>query len=70
MFRLLMPDKQIRTCGGRERNLRSLQPLMYVAGACGTMIGNYLTTPGRDAAEDMEMIADLGLQAATVRAGG
>ncbi|RJP15662.1 MAG: biotin synthase BioB [Candidatus Abyssobacteria bacterium SURF_5] len=61
MFRFMMPDKDIRTCGGRERNLRSLQPLMYVAGANGSMIGNYLTTLGRDPREDLEMISDLGL---------
>jgi len=65
MFRFILPEKEIRTCGGRERNLRSLQPLMYVAGADGTMIGNYLTTQGRDSNEDLEMIADLGLCART-----
>jgi len=63
MFRFLLPDKDIRVCGGRERNLRSLQPLMYAAGANCTMIGNYLTTQGRDYKEDLEMIADLGLSA-------
>jgi len=65
MFRFVLPDKDIRVCGGRERNLRSLQPLMYVAGANCAMLGNYLTTPGRDSSEDLEMIADLGLRAAT-----
>ena len=61
MFRFLLPDRNIRVCGGREKNLRSLQPLMYAAGANGAMAGNYLTTTGRDPAEDLEMIADLGL---------
>jgi len=61
MFRFLLPDKDIRVCGGRERGLRSLQPLMYSAGANCTMVGNYLTTPGRKAEEDLEMITDLGL---------
>ncbi len=65
MFRFMLPDKDIRVCGGRERNLRSLQPLMYVAGANCTVLGNYLTTPGRDSSEDLEMIADLGLRART-----
>ena len=64
MFRLMLPDKDIRMCGGRERNLRSLQPLMYVAGANCTVLGNYLTTPGRDHNEDLDMISDLGLRAA------
>jgi biotin synthase len=62
MFRFLLPEKDIRVCGGRERGLRSLQPLMYLAGANCTMVGNYLTTPGRKAAEDLEMITDLGLR--------
>lgn len=64
LFRFVLPDKDIRVCGGRERNLRSLQPLMYVAGANCTVLGNYLTTPGRDSDEDLTMIADLGLRAA------
>ncbi len=64
LFRFILPDKDIRVCGGRERNLRSLQPLMYVAGANCAVLGNYLTTPGRDSDEDMTMIADLGLRAA------
>jgi biotin synthase len=63
MFRFMLPDKDIRVCGGRERNLRSLQPFIYVAGANCTVLGNYLTTPGRDHAEDLDMIADLGLRA-------
>jgi biotin synthase len=65
MFRFVLPAKDIRVCGGRERNLRSLQPLMYVAGANCSVLGDYLTTPGRDSGEDLEMITDLGLCAAT-----
>jgi biotin synthase len=62
MFRFMLPDREIRMCGGRERNLRTVQPLMYAAGADGVMIGNYLTTPGRAAGEDIEMIQDMGLR--------
>lgn len=62
MFRFILPEKDIRVCGGRERGLRSLQPLMFAAGADCTMVGNYLTTLGRDPKEDLEMIADLGLR--------
>jgi biotin synthase len=64
LFRFLLPDKDIRVCGGREKNLRSLQPLMFLAGANCAVLGNYLTTHGRDYREDLEMIADLGLRAA------
>ena len=61
MFRFVLPEKEIRVCGGREVNLRTLQPLMYLAGANGTMTGNYLTTSGRDPATDSREILDLGL---------
>ena len=61
LFRFILPDREIRICGGRETGLRTLQPLMYAAGASGTMIGNYLTTSGRDPAADMQEIIDLGL---------
>ncbi|MBI5116984.1 biotin synthase BioB [Candidatus Poribacteria bacterium] len=64
VFRFLLPDKDIRVCGGREKNLRSLQPFIYLAGANCAVLGNYLTTQGRDYREDLEMIADLGLRAA------
>lgn len=59
VFRFIHPSKDIRVCGGRERNLRSLQPLIYLAGANATMIGNYLTTPGSDPHNDLQMIDDL-----------
>lgn len=59
IFRFIHPTKDIRVCGGRERNLRNVQSLMYMAGANGIMIGNYLTTPGSNSEEDMQMIYDL-----------
>ena len=58
-FRINFPDKDIRICGGREFNLRQLQPLIFSAGANGIMIGNYLTTKGRNIEDDFEMIRDL-----------
>jgi biotin synthase len=61
LFRFVLPEKDIRVCGGREVGLRTLQPLMYVAGANGTMVGNYLTTRGRNPAVDIQEIYDLGL---------
>jgi len=63
MLRLTHPTRQIIVCGGREVNLRSLQPLMFAAGATGAMAGNYLTTAGRPAEEDLQMLRDLGLTA-------
>lgn len=58
--RLMMPDKTIRVCGGRERNLRDYQSWIFLAGANGLMTGGYLTTPGRGFEEDARMILDGG----------
>ena len=63
VYRFILPQKDIIICGGREINLRDLQSFMFVAGANGTMLGNYLTTKGRAAKEDLQMIKDLGLDA-------
>jgi len=59
MFRYFLPNKPISVCGGRETNLRELQSWIFMAGASGTMVGNYLTTSGRDRDVDMQMFADL-----------
>lgn len=61
IYRLLLPDKMITVCGGREKNLRDLQSWMFFAGANGTMIGNYLTTTGRNTDDDWQMLRDLEL---------
>ena len=62
LFRFVLPAKDIRVCGGREAGLRTLQPLMYLAGANGTMTGNYLTTSGRNPDIDIQEIKDLALE--------
>lgn len=64
LYRLILPAKKITICGGREKNLRDLQSWMFLAGANGTMIGNYLTTSGRDEAQDRLMLKDLELEIA------
>jgi biotin synthase len=61
IFRFMLPDKDIKLCGGKEKNLRQLLPLGIVAGANSLMTGDYLTTTGRDSSRDHEMILDLGL---------
>jgi biotin synthase len=60
IFRFVLPDKDIKLCGGKETNLRQLLPFAMVAGANSFMTGDYLTTAGRDASHDLEMIKDLG----------
>lgn len=65
VFRLMLPKALIQVCGGRELVLGHLQPLAFAAGATGVILGNYLTTKGRPAAEDLAMFAELGLELAT-----
>ncbi len=62
LFRLVLPKGTIKIAGGREANLRDLQSLALLAGANGLIVGNYLTTPGRNAEDDFRMIKDLGFQ--------
>ncbi len=59
LFRFLLPDKEIRIAGGREVQLRSLQPLgLYPANSI--FVGDYLTTPGQAPPADWQMIRDAG----------
>lgn len=60
MFRFVLPKALIRTAGGREVNLRSLQAYALTGGLNGIMVGGYLTTAGRDPQEDIRMTEDLG----------
>lgn len=60
LFRLVLPKGTIKIAGGREANLRDLQSLALLAGANGLIVGNYLTTPGRNAEDDLTMIRDVG----------
>ncbi|OLN22479.1 biotin synthase BioB [Domibacillus antri] len=59
LFRFTNPSKEIRISGGREVNLRSLQPLgLYAANSI--FLGNYLTTEGQAATADHKMIEEMG----------
>ena len=59
LFRFLHPRTEIRIAGGREHNLRSLQPLaLYPADS--VFVNGYLTTPGAPAPEVWSIIHDLG----------
>jgi biotin synthase len=61
LFRFVCPSKEIRVSGGREVNLRQLQPLaLYPANAI--FVGDYLTTEGQAATLDHKMIEDLGFE--------
>jgi biotin synthase len=61
LFRFVNPSKEIRVAGGREVNLRSLQPLsLYPANSI--FVNGYLTTPGQEASDAHQMIRDLGFE--------
>ena len=61
MFRLTNPSQELRIAGGRELQLRSLQPLgLYAANSI--FVGDYLTTRGQAATADYQMIEDLGFE--------
>jgi len=62
LFRIMLPAKTIKVCGGREFHLGSLQSLLFYAGANGYVSGGYLTTKGAGVDADDVMIASLGLQ--------
>ncbi|MDD5006280.1 MAG: biotin synthase BioB [Candidatus Omnitrophica bacterium] len=62
IFRLILPAKQIRICGGRQSNLGQLQSLIFFAGADAIIIGDYLTTKGSSPHQDLQMISNLGLK--------
>lgn len=61
ILRFIFPRQEIKICGGREANLRSLQPFLFLAGADSIIIGDYLTTKGNPPQSDLQMIQDLGL---------
>jgi biotin synthase len=62
MARLALPKALIRFAGGREITLQGLQDLGMRSGASGLVIGNYLTTAGRAASEDLVMLERLGFE--------
>jgi len=61
LFRFLNPKSEIRAAGGREVNLRSLQPLVLYP-ANSIFVEGYLTTPGQEAQEAHRMIEDMGFE--------
>ena len=62
IYRLILPEREIRVCGGRPHTLRDLNSQIFTAGADGLLLGNYLTTSGRDPDTDLQMIKDMGLE--------
>ncbi|GMV81108.1 MAG: biotin synthase [Planctomycetota bacterium] len=67
LYRYVLFDRDLGVYGGREVNLRDLQSMIFFAGASAVMVGNYLTTAGRPAEVDRQMVRDLELQFAPAR---
>ena len=61
LFRFINPTKEIRISGGREVNLKSLQPLGLFP-ANSIFIGDYLTTEGQAGLVDKQMLEDMGFE--------
>ena len=55
---------RIMIAGGREIMFKERQAEIFEAGANAIVVGNYLTTSGREKSKDLEMLANLGLQIA------
>lgn len=66
LFRLALPEVILRYAGGREITLRELQALGLTAGINALIVGNYLTTLGRDPQEDLQMLEDLKMPIGTL----
>lgn len=59
LFRLGLPEVILRYAGGREVTLRELQVMGMTSGINALIVGNYLTTLGREPQADIEMLNDL-----------
>lgn len=59
LFRLILPAKIIKFAAGRETKLKDFQGLLMLSGASGFLTGGYLTTRGRDIAEDQAFAREL-----------
>ncbi|WP_295051710.1 biotin synthase [Sulfuricurvum sp.] len=56
---------RIMIAGGREITFKERQSEIFEAGANSIVIGNYLTTAGREADVDLKMLQELGFEIAT-----
>jgi biotin synthase len=62
LYRFILPDKEIRVCGGRIQTLGEFNSFIFPAGADGLLTGNYLTTVGRNFEDDLKLINHYGLK--------
>ena len=60
LYRYILPEKEVRICGGRLQVLGEFHSLVFAAGADGMITGNYLTTIGRIPDDDLKLVARYG----------
>ena len=61
LYRFILPQKDIRVCGGRIQILGEFNSMVFFAGADSLLTGNYLTTRGRSFEDDLRLIESYGL---------
>lgn len=65
LTRKTLPNaERIMVAGGRESMFKKRQSEIFDAGANSIVIGNYLTTKGRDKSSDLQMLEELGFSVA------
>jgi biotin synthase len=61
LCRFIMPENEIRVCGGRRQNLGEFNSFVFMVGADSLLTGNYLTTKGTPYEDDLRLIQHYGL---------
>jgi len=68
LTRKMIPNAQrIMVAGGRELLFGAEQAKIFQAGANSIVVGDYLTTSGRETNKDLQMLVDLSLEVAKTR---
>ncbi|HBG93134.1 MAG: biotin synthase BioB [Nitrospirae bacterium GWF2_44_13] len=62
LYRFILPQKEIRVCGGRMQVLGEFNSMVFMAGADSLLTGNYLTATGRTFSDDRLLIKACGLR--------
>lgn len=61
VFRFILPNKVLKFAGGREKALGSDEYRGYAAGINSMLVGNYLTTGGKDFNQEIQNLEAVGL---------
>ncbi len=62
LYRFILPDKEVRVCGGRRQVLGEFNSMVFMAGADSLLTGNYLTATGTTYEDDLKLIEQYGLE--------